>query len=79
MRVVIMEMNGDKVSRTLSYIPSGRNWYNVVIKGEKQQRFSTPEETLTYLKSRDSGADFTAYVKIPQPFVSYNVESLRIA
>jgi len=78
MQVTILEVNGDKVSKTLSYIPSGRNWYNVVIKGEKQQRFSTPEECLAYLKSREN-EEIHAYIKVPQPFASYNVESLRIA
>ena len=78
MQAVILEMNGEKVSKTLNYLPTGRGWYNCVIKGEKQQRFSNPEEVMSYLKSRQN-EDIVCYIKVPAQFHAISVDNLRIA
>ena len=78
MKVVIMEMNGDKIEHVLNYLPQGRGYYNVAIKGEKLTRTATAEETLQYLQSRKD-EDLTAYVKIPTQMKSLAVGDLRIA
>jgi len=79
MKVVVMEMNGDKIEHVLNYLPAGRGYYNIAIKGEKLIRTATAEETLAYLQSRNSEADFTAYVKVPSQMKSVAVADLRIA
>ena len=78
MNIVLLEMNGDKVSKTLNYLPAGRGWYNCVVKGEKQQRFSTAEECLSYLQTRQD-EQITVYVKVPSSFHALNLAQLRIA
>lgn len=78
MNIVLLEMNGDKVSKTLNYLPAGRGWYNCVVKGEKQSRFSSAEETLEYLQSRQD-EQITMYVKVPSTFHALNLAQLRIA
>lgn len=76
--IVVLEMNGEKVSKTLNYLPSNRPYYNVVSKGDKQERFKTAEETLSWLQShKDDNKVF--YVKVPSSFHEMALESLRIA
>lgn len=76
--VVVMEMNGDKVSKTLSYIPVGRPYYNVVSKGDKQVRCSTAEEVLDFLTTNKE-AEKVFYVKVPSSFHAMDISALRIA
>ena len=76
--VVIMEMNGDRVSKTLNYLPSGRPFYNIVSKGDKRVRCSTAEETLQWLKANQE-ANKVFYVKVPSSFHEQSIEALRIA
>lgn len=78
MTATILEMNGDKIARNLNYIPSGRNFYNVVVKDEKQHRFSTAEEVLSYLQGRKD-ENIVAYIKVPQALASVSIDSLKIA
>lgn len=76
--VVVLEMNGDKVSKTLNYLPSNRPYYNIVSKGDKQTKCSSAEDTLKWLKDHEQ-EDKVFYVKVPSTFHSVDIESLRIA
>lgn len=78
MEISVLEMNGDRIERNLNYLPSNRGYYSIVIKGEKQQRFSNAEETLSYLNTRKDEA-IHAFVKVPCGMKSVSLDSLRIA
>lgn len=79
MNVVVLEMNGERVSKTLSYLPSHRAWYNVVAKGQKMIRTATAEEAVEAAsKLGELGAE-CAYIKVPSQFNAVNLSSLRIA
>nr|DAJ32182.1 MAG TPA: hypothetical protein [Caudoviricetes sp.] len=78
MTTSVLEMNGEKIAKQLTYLPSNRSWYSIVIKGEKMQNFKTAEECLSYLKSRQD-EDIVAYIKIPQQMHTISLDSLRIA
>lgn len=78
MEISVLEMNGDRIERNLNYLPSNRGYYSIVIKGEKQQRFSNAEETLSYLNTRKDEA-IHAFVKVPCGMKSVSLNSLRIA
>lgn len=78
-QVSILEMNGEKIERSLNYIPSNRGYYNVVVKGEKLVKASTAEDCLTAVKSfADRGFEHI-FVKIPSGFKNVELDNLRIA
>jgi len=77
-QVVILQMNGDKVEKSLNYLPSNKAFYNIISKGDKQVKCSTAEDTLKWLKDHEQD-DKTFYVKVPSSFHTQTVESLRIA
>ena len=77
-QIILLEMNGDRISKNLSYLPSNRGFYNIVCKGEKQIRLNTAEECLKWLQEhRDE--EKTYYVKVPQGMHTVALDSLRIA
>ena len=77
-QVVILQMNGDKVEKSLNYLPQGKPFYNIVSKGDKQVKCATAEEALAWLNQHKED-EKTYYVKIPSNFHSVGIESLRIA
>lgn len=77
-QVIILQMNGDKVEKSLNYLPQGKPFYNIVSKGDKQVKLNTAEETLSWLKEHEK-EDKTYYIKIPSGFHTVGIESLRIA
>lgn len=78
-QVTILEMNGDKISRSLNYIPTGKGYYNVVVKGEKMLRASTAEEALKSVQDMAAkGADHI-YIKVPAALSGVSLDNLRIA
>lgn len=76
--VVILQMNGDKVEKSLNYLPQGKPFYNIVSKGDKQVKCTTAEEVLAWLNQHKED-EKTYYVKVMGSFHSVDIESLRIA
>ena len=72
-------MSGDKIERSLNYIPQNRGYYNVVTKGQKLIRCRTAEETLDEVKKLAATGVEHVYVKIPSGIKSVALDSLRIA
>lgn len=78
-QVSILEMNGEKIERSLNYIPSNRGYYNVVVKGEKLVKETTAEGALKAVQSfADKGFEHI-YVKVPSGFKNVELSNLRIA
>jgi hypothetical protein len=79
MLVSILEMNGEKISRSLNYLPSGKNYYNVVAKGHPLVKCSTAESTLEAVKKfEDMNVDHV-YIKVPAALAGVELSNLRIA
>ena len=79
MAVAILEMNGDRINRTLNYLPSNRGFYNIVVKGQKMIRTATAEECLKEVKKLSEEVSETIYIKVPSGIHAVSVEDLRIA
>ena len=37
-QVIILQMNGDKVEKSLNYLPQGKPFYNIVYKGRQTSK-----------------------------------------
>lgn len=79
MGVAILEMNGERISRTLNYLPQGRGFYNIVVKDRKMVRCNNAEECLAQVKKLSEEVSETIYVKVPAGIHSVSVDELRIA
>ena len=79
MKVSVLEMNGDKVERSLNFIPANRGFYNLVAKGQKLIRCKTAEEALEEIKKLVATGVEHVYVKIPSGIKSVELDNLRIA
>ena len=78
-QVRVLEMNGEKIERSLNFIPSNRGYYNLVVKGEKLVRCQTAEEALEGAKKLAASGHENIYIKVPSGFKHVNIEDLRIA
>lgn len=79
MQVSVLEMNGDKVERSLNFIPANRGFYNLVAKGHKMIRCATAEEAYDELQKLATTDIEHIYIKIPSGFKSMSIDNLRIA
>ena len=77
--VSVLEMNGDKISRSLNYIPTGKGYYNIVVKDMKMIRCKTAEETLSEVKKLSETGVEHIYVKVPAALTGVSLDNLRIA
>lgn len=78
-QISILEMNGEKIERSLNFIPANRGYYNVVTKGQKLIRCKTAEETLEEVKKLAATGVEHVYVKVPSGIKSVELDNLRIA
>jgi hypothetical protein len=79
MQVSVLLMNGDKIQRTINYLPSGRGFYNVVAKGYQMAKCSTPEAALEAAKKFEELGVEHCYIKVPSGLTEVALDSLRIA
>lgn len=77
--ISILEMNGERIERSLNYIPSNRGYYNVVVKDRKMIRAKTAEECLKAVQDLAQEDVEHIYVKVPSGFKSVELGNLRIA
>ena len=79
MLISVLEMNGEKISRSLNYLPAGRNYYNVVAKGYQMAKCTTPEAALEAAKKFEELNAEHCYIKVPATLTGVDINSLRIA
>jgi len=79
MKVSILEMNGDRISRSLNYLPANKGFYNVVAKDQKMIRAKNAEEALSAVKEFESKGIEHCYIKIPSGLGEVELSNLRIA
>lgn len=79
MQVSVLEMNGDRVERSLNFIPAGRGYYNLVSKGRKMIKCASAEEAYDELKKLSNEDIEHVYIKVPSGFKAMSLDNLRIA
>lgn len=79
MKVSILEMNGDKISRSLNYLPVNKGFYNVVAKNQKMVRCTTAEAALEAAKKFEEMNIEHVYIKVPSGLGEVELSNLRIA
>lgn len=77
--ISILEMNGERIERSLNYIPSNRGYYNVVVKGEKLVKANTAEDALKAAQDFATKGFEHIYIKVPSGLKSVELSNLRIA
>lgn len=79
MDIVILQVNGNTVEKSLNYLPEGRGFYTLTRKGEKNINLHSTEEVLKALKELQDKGTEKVYIKVPSGFKSVQLDDLRIA
>ena len=79
MKVSILEMNGDRINRSLNYLPANKGFYNIVAKDQKMIRAKNAEEALAAVKQFEQHGIKHCYIKVPSGLGEVELSNLRIA
>ena len=79
MQVSVLVMNGDKIEKSINYLPQNKGYYNVIAKDQKMVRARTAEEALAAAKDFEAKGITHCYIKVPSNMAEVSLESLRIA